>query len=49
LREDNAALHAIRFDMVALQQDIQNIYATFTRHDARLDRTERRLDIVGVG
>lgn len=48
-RESNAALNAIRIHMLALQQDIQNIYGILTRHDARLDRIERRLDIVEVG
>jgi hypothetical protein len=47
-RETNAALNAIRIHMVGLQQDIQNIYATLTRHDARLDRIERRLEIAEV-
>jgi chromosome segregation ATPase len=49
LRENNAALNAIRIHMVGLQQDTQNIYATLTRHDARLDRIERRLEIAEVG
>ena len=48
-RESNAALNAIRIHMLALQQDIQNIYGILTRRDARLDRIERRLDIVEVG
>jgi hypothetical protein len=48
-REGNAALNAVRMHMLALQQDIQNIYGILTRHDARLDRIERRLDIVEVG
>lgn len=48
-RERNAALNAIRIHLLALQQDIQNIYGILTRHDARLDRIERRLDIVEVG
>ncbi len=47
-REANAALNAIRMHMVGLQQDIQNIYATLTRHEARLDRIERRLEISEV-
>ena len=48
-RERNAALNAIRIHLLALQQDIQNIYGILTRHDARLDRIERRLGIVEVG
>jgi septal ring factor EnvC (AmiA/AmiB activator) len=46
LRETRAALSAIRMHMIAMQQDIQNIYATLTRHEARLDRIERRLGLV---
>ena len=48
LRESNAALNAIRIHMVAMQQDIQNIYTTLTRHETRLDRIERRLEISEV-
>ena len=48
-RETNAALNAIRMHMLALQQDIQNIYGILSRQDARLDRIERRLEIAEVG
>jgi hypothetical protein len=34
-RETNAALDAIRIHMVGMQQDSQNLYAAFTRHEAR--------------
>jgi hypothetical protein len=34
--------------MVAMQQDIQNIYTTLTRHESRLDRIERWLEISEV-
>jgi hypothetical protein len=44
-RETNSALNAIRIHMVAMQQDIQNVYVALTRHDTRLDRIERRLEI----
>jgi hypothetical protein len=47
-RETNAALNAIRIHMVAMHQDIQNIYATLTRHETRPDRIERRLEIAEV-
>jgi hypothetical protein len=47
-RETNAALNAIRIHMVAMQQDIQNLYTAFTRHEAPLDRIERRLEISEV-
>jgi hypothetical protein len=44
-REHNSAFNAIRIHMVAMHQDIQNIYATLGRHETRLDRIERRLEI----
>jgi hypothetical protein len=47
-REHTAALNALRTYMVALQQDVPNIYAVLVRHDNRLDRIERRLNIVEV-
>jgi hypothetical protein len=45
-QENTAALNAIRTHMIAQSQDIQNIYAVLARHDARLSRIERRLEIV---
>jgi len=44
-RETNARLNAPTTDLVGLRQDISNISATLTRHQARLDRIERRLEI----
>ncbi len=44
-REHSAALNALRTHMVALQQDVSNIYAILVRHENRLDRIERRLEI----
>jgi septal ring factor EnvC (AmiA/AmiB activator) len=44
-REHTAALNAVRTYMVALQQDVSNIYAILVRHENRLDRIERRLEI----
>jgi hypothetical protein len=46
--ENTAALNAVRTHMIAQSQDIQNIYSILTRHDARLERIERRLEIVEV-
>ena len=46
LRENTAALTALRTHMIAQSQDIHNIYAILGRHDSRLERIERRLDIV---
>jgi hypothetical protein len=45
-QENTAALNAIRTHMIARSQDIQNIYAVLARHDGRLARIERRLEIV---
>ena len=47
-REHSAALNALRTHMVALQQDVSNIYAILVRHEHRLDRIGRRLEIVEV-
>jgi septal ring factor EnvC (AmiA/AmiB activator) len=48
LRETNIQLNAITSHVVGLQQDISNIYAILTRHDSRLERIERRLEISEV-
>jgi hypothetical protein len=45
-RENAAALNAIRTHMIGQSQDFQNIYTILARCDARLERIERRLDIV---
>jgi hypothetical protein len=45
LDEVKAEIQAMRIHSVAVQQDIQNIYSVFGRHDARLERIERRLEI----
>jgi hypothetical protein len=44
--ETNVRLNALQSHMIGLQQDVQNIYSILTRHDSRLERIERRLDIV---
>jgi hypothetical protein len=41
-------LHAMRGHIIAVQQDIGNIYATLVRHEQRLDRIEQRLEISEV-
>jgi hypothetical protein len=46
--EVKSELQALRIHSIAMQQDIQNIYATFVRQEARLDRIERRLEIAEV-
>jgi septal ring factor EnvC (AmiA/AmiB activator) len=44
-REHTAALNALRTHVLALQQDQANIYSILVRHESRLDRIERRLNI----
>jgi hypothetical protein len=44
--ETNARLNAMQTHTIASQQDVQNIYSVLTRHDVRLERIERRLEIV---
>ena len=46
LRENTAAINALRTHVIALHQDVQNIYAVLGRHEAPLERIERRLAIV---
>jgi DNA repair ATPase RecN len=46
--EVKSELQALRIHSIAMQQDIQNIYATFVRQEARFDRIERRLGITEV-
>jgi hypothetical protein len=41
-------LISIRVHMVATQNDIANIYTMLGRYDARLERIERRLELVEV-
>ena len=44
--ELKAEMQAMRGHIIAMQQDIHNIYATLARHDMRLDRIEKRLGLV---
>ena len=39
-------MNAMRGHMISLQQDTHNIYGILGRHDGRLERIERRLDLV---
>jgi len=43
--EVKTELNAIRGHMVSLQQDVHNIYGILGRHDLRLERIERRLEL----
>jgi hypothetical protein len=43
--ELKAEMQAFRGHMISLQQDVHNIYAILARHDSRLERIERRLDL----
>ena len=47
-RETNASINAIRSHMIALQQDVGNIYGVLGRLDARVDRIDRRLELTDV-
>jgi hypothetical protein len=44
-REIKAEIGAMRGTMISMQQDIHNIYGILARHDDRLDRIERRLEL----
>jgi chromosome segregation ATPase len=43
--EIKSELQSLRLHSLGIQQDIQNIYATLVRHETRLERIERRLEI----
>jgi len=45
MRETTCALNAIGTHMLAMRQDTPKIYAILVRHETRLDRIERRLEI----
>lgn len=44
-REIKAEIGAMRGTVISTQQDIHNIYGILARHDDRLDRIERRLEL----
>ena len=44
--ELKAEMQAFRGHLVAVQQDIHNVYMTLARHDTRLDRIDRRLGLL---
>ena len=44
--ELKSEMQAFRGHLIALQQDVHNIYTVLARHDSRLDRIERRLQLV---
>ena len=43
--ELKAEMQAFPGHMISLQQDVHNIYAILARHDSRLERIERRLEL----
>lgn len=47
MTEVKSELRAIRGHLLANQQDIGNIYASLGRHETRLDRIDRRLELAG--
>ncbi len=44
-RETNLAFNAVRGHLVALQQDVGNIYGVLARLDERLEHIEKRLEL----
>lgn len=45
LAELRAETNSLRGTMIAIQQDIHNIYTSLSRHELRLDRIENRLEL----
>ena len=45
IREIKQELISIRGHMLSMQNDVHNIYSILGRHDDRLDRIERRLEL----
>lgn len=43
--ELKAEMQAFGGHMISLQQDVHNIYGILARHDSRLERIERRLEL----
>ena len=43
--ELKSEMQAMRGNLVALLQDIHNIYGMLARHETRLERIERRLEL----
>jgi tetrahydromethanopterin S-methyltransferase subunit G len=43
--ELKSEMNALRGHMISLQQDTHNIYGMLGRHDGRLERIERRLEL----
>ena len=41
-------MQAMRGNLVSLQQDVHNIYSILTRHETRLERIERRLELAEI-
>jgi tetrahydromethanopterin S-methyltransferase subunit G len=46
LREVRSEINVLRGHMIAVQQDVANIYGRLAGVEVRLDHIERRLDIV---
>lgn len=45
IREVRSELNSIRGHLISMQSDMHNIYGILARHDNRLDRIERRLEL----
>ena len=41
-------MQAMCGNLVSLQQDVHNIYSILTRHETRLERIERRLELAEI-
>lgn len=46
--EVKAEFIAVRGHVIAIQQDIANIYGVLARHETRFDDIERRLGLAGL-
>jgi archaellum component FlaC len=47
VRDINGQLNAMRDHMSAQNKDVANIYNKLVGHEMRLERIERRLDLIG--
>ena len=47
IRELNGQMQAMREHMQAQNKDVTNIYNKLVGHELRLERIERRLDLIG--
>ena len=48
VKEIRGELQSIRIHLHAVENDTNNLYALYGKLDQRLDRTERRIDLVEI-